>query len=135
MLFYLSGETSGSTKSAYVYATAIAGISVLNTFLGHNYMMRLYFLGMKMKISASAMIYRKALRLSHRSLQESTVGKIVNMLANDVNRFEAFVVHVQTLLFSPIIIAIVVYVIYAYVGLSACVGMLSYLLYFPIQSK
>ncbi|XP_023212557.1 multidrug resistance-associated protein 4-like [Centruroides sculpturatus] len=45
-------------------------------------------IGMKLKIAFCTIIYRKAMRLSPSSLEKSNVGQMVNLVANDVSKFQ-----------------------------------------------
>lgn len=131
----MSDKNEVSKKEAYVYATAIAGSSIAATFFGHNYMFSLFHIAMKVRVATCSLIYRKSLRLSSQALGTTTVGHLVNLLSNDVNRFDAAIIHMQTLLFLPVWIFVLLYVIYAYVGPVACLGIASFVVYIPLQCK
>lgn len=135
VLYYMNNNNSITKNQAYIYAGTISGLSVLGSLLTHNFQLRLNYLGMRLKISASALIYRKSLRLAHNSFRDYTAGKIVNLLSNDVNRLETGVNHLHAIIFAPLIVGINLYVMYVYVGLTACVGVGSFLMYLPLQSK
>lgn len=135
MLYYMSNSSEITKKQAYIYATVIAVLTIVTTLLTHNLMLRVVYVGMEMKVAGSWLIYRKSLQLSRNALNDYTVGKIVNLLSNDIYRFERGVIHIHTIVVAPIIVVINLYIMYAYVGLAACSGIIGYLLYLPLQSK
>lgn len=135
MRFYMSDQNEVSIREAYIYATALAGGSVANTFFGHHYMFSLFHIAMKVRVATCSLIYRKSLKLSSQALGTTTVGHLVNLLSNDVNRFDSAIIHMQTLLLFPLWICILLYVIYAYVGPVACLGIASFVMYIPLQCE
>lgn len=135
MKYYMSDKNEISTEEAYAYTTAIAVLSIGTTFVGHNYILNIFHLGMKTRIAICSLIYRKSLRLSNQALSTITVGHLVNLLSNDVNRFEMAIIFMQTLIFSPVWICLLLYIIYAYVGLVACLGIATFVVYIPLQCK
>lgn len=135
MRYYMFTDSNMTKADAYLYASAIAGISLLVTFTGHNYLIGLQYLGMKMRIAHCSLIYRKSLKLSRKALGTTTIGQLVNLLSNDVNRFERAVIHLHTIWFSPILISLVLYLIYSYVGITACSGVATFAVYLPLQGK
>lgn len=71
---------------------------------------------MKIRVATSALVYRKALKLSKSSLVETTVGQMVNLISNDVGRFELATTHIHSLWMAPIETVVVLVLIYFYVG-------------------
>lgn len=64
-------------------------------------------LGMKFRLSACRLIYRKSLRLSQASQSKvSNGGQITNLLSNDVNRFDRFAYELSQLCKSPIQVSV-----------------------------
>lgn len=80
---YYSKE-DGNINEAYLYAAGIILCSALNLLIIHPFMLGQSHLGMKMRISAISMIYRKSLRLTKNALGNTTAGQVVNLLSNDV---------------------------------------------------
>lgn len=78
-------KTDGNINEAYLYAGGIVLCTALNLLIIHPFMLAQSHLGMKMRISAISMIYRKSLRLTKNALGNTTAGQVVNLLSNDVN--------------------------------------------------
>lgn len=104
-------------------------------FCQHNFMMYQLIMGVKIKVAATALIYRKALKLSRSSLVETNIGQMVNLISNDVTRFENAVKHIHSLWLGPVEMVVVIVLLYVYVGVSGMAGVFFLMLFFPIQSK
>lgn len=135
MRYYMWTESNMTKSDAYFYATAVAGITIIAAFTTHNYFLGLQYLGMKLRIAHCSLIYRKSLKLSQKAFSTVTIGQLVNLLSNDINRFERTIIHLHTIWFSPILISVVLYLIYYYVGSTACCGVGTFVLYLPLQGK
>jgi ATP-binding cassette subfamily C (CFTR/MRP) protein 4 len=75
----------------------------------------------------------QALRLSMTALGETTAGQVVNLMSNDVNRFDVAVVFLHYLWIGPIETFVVTYFMWNEVGPSAAIGVASLLLFIPLQ--
>lgn len=135
MIYYMPEEIEITEQLAYVYASVIAFSSVISSLTAHNYMQRMQHIGMCARVATCSLIYRKCLKLSRRSLVNTTTGKMVNLLSNDVNRFDMSISQLMSLVMSPVLISVIVYAMYAYVGPTACAGIITYIAYLPLQSK
>ncbi|XP_049853309.1 probable multidrug resistance-associated protein lethal(2)03659 isoform X1 [Schistocerca gregaria] len=122
-----------SEEEAYGYAAAVILCSAFNIFVIHPYMMAILHMGMKIRVACCSLIYRKALKLSKTALGETTAGQIVNLLSNDVNRFDVAVIFVHYLWLGPVETVIVAYFLWNIVGVSALIGVASLLLFIPLQ--
>lgn len=120
-------------EEAYGYAAAVILCSAFNIFVIHPYMMAILHMGMKIRVACCSLIYRKALKLSKTALGETTAGQIVNLLSNDVNRFDVAVIFVHYLWLGPLETIIVAYFLWNIVGVSALIGVASLLLFIPLQ--
>lgn len=75
----------------------------------------------------------QALRLSMTALGETTAGQVVNMMSNDVGRFDMAIIFLHYLWIGPIETCVVTYFMWNEVGMSAGIGVASLLLFIPLQ--
>lgn len=133
--YYEPGQTELTRNDAFMYSGLIVIMSFMNVLCIHRYMFCVVHLGMKLRVAACSLIYRKALKLSKSALAETTVGQMVNLLSNDVSRFDFAMIHFHTLWLAPIETVVVMFLVYTYVGPTGLVGTLFLLLFIPFQSK
>lgn len=133
--FFQEGEDKTSEKEAYIYASVIVIVFFLDSIMGHSSMMGVMHLTMKLRVACSSLLYRKSLRLSRTALGETTIGQLVNLLSNDVSKFDQGFVICHYLWIAPLQAAAGTYMLYRAIGLSAFFGIAFLLMFFPLQSK
>ncbi|XP_058838490.1 probable multidrug resistance-associated protein lethal(2)03659 [Topomyia yanbarensis] len=127
-------KQNGNINDAYLYAAAIVLCSAISVLFMHSYMLSQLHLGMKLRVAACSMIYRKSLRLSKTALGDTTAGQVVNLLSNDVGRLDLAVLFVHYLWIGPLETIIVTYLMYREIGISAVFGVIFLLLFIPLQA-
>uniref|UniRef100_A0A182JFG2 Uncharacterized protein n=1 Tax=Anopheles atroparvus TaxID=41427 RepID=A0A182JFG2_ANOAO len=127
-------RTGGDISEAYLYAGAVVLCSAINVLFIHPYMLSQLHLGMKLRVAACSMIYRKSLRLSKTALGDTTAGQVVNLLSNDVGRLDLAVLFVHYLWIGPLETLVVTYLMYREIGVSAIFGVIFLLLFIPLQA-
>ncbi|KAK9869792.1 hypothetical protein WA026_003524 [Henosepilachna vigintioctopunctata] len=131
--FFEPGQTKLSQGDACIYAGMI-GLTYLFVNLSfHPVMMTKMHISMKMRICCTSMIYRKALKLSKNALAKTTTGQIVNLLSNDVTKFEQGFDNTDYALVAPIQTILGLYILYREIGVSAVFGVLFLLSFVPLQ--
>lgn len=133
--YYIPDQEVISERDAYLYAAGVIGCSLVNVFVTHPYMMGVLHVGMKIRVACCSLIYRKALKLSKSALGQTTAGQIVNLLSNDVNRFDVAVIFAHQLWVGPLETIIITYFMYQEVGVSAVIGVIFLLMFIPLQCK
>ncbi|RZF40293.1 hypothetical protein LSTR_LSTR012596 [Laodelphax striatellus] len=121
-------------EDAYFYAMGLIASSGIAVLLIHPYMMGAMHIGMKMRVGLCSLIYRKALRLSKTALGETTVGQIVNLLSNDVNRYDIACIFAHYLWIGPLETIIVTYFLWQEIGVASIVGVAALLVAIPLQA-
>ncbi|CAG2110356.1 unnamed protein product, partial [Medioppia subpectinata] len=106
--------------NACLAAGGVCLCSALSTAIHHPTVHMMMRLAMRMRSSCCTLMYKKSLRLSRASMGKTTVGQIVNLMSNDVSRFD------QT--------AIAVYIMYGYLSNYCFVGVGLLALLIPFQA-
>ncbi|XP_003699343.2 putative multidrug resistance-associated protein lethal(2)03659 isoform X2 [Megachile rotundata] len=132
LLSYYSSDVV-TKDEAYWYAGGVVLCSGALIFVIHPYMMGVLHTGMKMRVACCTLIYRKALKLSRTALGETTIGQAVNLLSNDVNRFDVAIIHLHYLWIGPLETLIITYFMYTEVEVPALLGVTILLLFIPLQ--
>ncbi|XP_030554771.1 probable multidrug resistance-associated protein lethal(2)03659 [Drosophila novamexicana] len=130
--FSLTGN--GRSLSAQLYGAGLVTCIVLSVLLFHPFMMHMMHLAMKMRVAVSSAIYRKALRLSRTALGGTTTGQVVNLVSNDLGRFDRALIHMHFLWLGPLELLIASYFLYQQIGVASFYGIAILLLYLPLQT-
>ncbi|KAB0797838.1 hypothetical protein PPYR_08831 [Photinus pyralis] len=120
--YFSPGQTTMTKNEAYGYAGGVVACSLLQVLILAPYILELAHIGMKMRVACCSLVYRKALKLSRTALGETTVGQMVNLLSNDVNRFDSATLFAQYLVVGPLQAGLATYLMYREVGISAVIG-------------
>lgn len=132
--YYANPEKSSITE-AYWYSGAIIACSFFSVLAQHSLMLSNLACGMKIRIAACSMIYRKSLKLSKTALINTTSGQVVNLLSNDVGRFDLIVMFFHYLWVGPTMTIVITVLMYYEIGISAIAGVLFMLMFIPFQCK
>ena len=77
----------------------------------------------------------QCLMLSQKALGQTTVGQMVNIMSNDVNRFDLSVNFIHYFWVGPLQCIVATIILYTYIGPSCLVGLGVLVLYVPLQSN
>ncbi|XP_026726077.1 multidrug resistance-associated protein 4-like [Trichoplusia ni] len=135
LLSYWSVDSTMSRYDAGFYAFAMLGLNFLALMCHHHNSLFVVRFGMKVKIACSSLLYRKLLRLSQVSVGEVAGGKLVNLLSNDIARFDYAFMFLHYLWIVPFQAAVVLYFLYDAAGYAPFVGLFSVvILILPLQA-
>lgn len=90
---------------------------------------------MKSRAAVIGLIYRKTLRLSQTALTETSSGRLINLLSNDVDRFDFAHRFVTYLWLAPLVTIAVAYYLWLEIGWSGLIGIGVIFTVTPILSK
>nr|CAD7203693.1 unnamed protein product [Timema douglasi] len=135
MLEYFKPGSNVPKEYAYYYAGGIVATTGLSMFLINQFQFNAFHIGMKLRIACCSLVYRKSLRLSRSALGDTAAGKVVNLLSNDVSRFDILLMFLNQLWLAPLIAIIVMYLLVSETGISGAVGVIVVFLVVPLQCK
>uniref|UniRef100_A0A8C2IMT6 ATP-binding cassette, sub-family C (CFTR/MRP), member 4 n=1 Tax=Cyprinus carpio TaxID=7962 RepID=A0A8C2IMT6_CYPCA len=119
---------------AYGYAAGVSLSTLGLALLHHLYFYHVQRAGMKIRIAMCHMIYRKALCLSATAMGQTTTGQIVNLLSNDVNKFDEVTIFLHFLWVAPLQAAAVIGLLWQEIGASCLAGMAVLFFLMPLQT-
>lgn len=131
--YWTPNQSAIQYDEALLYASGLIVVSMMCVIVLHPYMMAVMHVGMKMRVACCSLLYRKALRLSLCSLGGRTVGNVVNLMSNDVNRFDVATLFVHYLWISPLQLVVITYFMYKEMGSAAILGIIVVIGFIPLQ--
>ncbi|KAK8736319.1 hypothetical protein OTU49_004939, partial [Cherax quadricarinatus] len=134
LIRYFNREEGYTTLDGWLFSAGVVMASVLYIFAHHPFFWGIQHSGMQIRVASCAMIYRKALRLSKAALGKTTIGQMVNLLSNDVNRFDTSVIFMHYLWIGPLQTLIVLGILWTELGPSCLAGIMLLILFVPLQS-
>ena len=121
-----------------LYTVLLALIILINVLVSHPYFFVQFRYGMNIRVAITKLVYDKVLRVTNQAVHRITVGKVVNLLSTDANRFDIAYIYVGFVYCALIETAIGVYFLYLYIG-WACLGsiaiVLAYILFQSIMAN
>ncbi|XP_030838051.1 multidrug resistance-associated protein 4 isoform X2 [Strongylocentrotus purpuratus] len=133
LITYFSPEPKITPTQAYLCALGMALCGAFATILHHPYFFQMSRVGMQVRIATSALVFRKSLRLSNSALGQTTVGKLVNILSSDVNRFDVVMLFLHYVWIGPLQLIVLFIILFNNMGPSCLVGFVILLCLAPLQ--
>ncbi|KAJ1116096.1 hypothetical protein NDU88_004315, partial [Pleurodeles waltl] len=127
-------SNKSSMINAYINAAALSICTLVLAVLHHLYYYQVLRTGMKLRVAMCHMIYRKALRLSNTAMGKTTTGQIVNLLSNDVNKFDQVTIFLHFLWAGPLQAIAVTALLWMEIGPSCLAGMGVLIILMPLQT-
>lgn len=134
LLSYFTPNSTVTRNEAFTYATIIVVMSCIGSVSVNQFIFKAFSNGMQVRLATCSLIYRKSLRLSSTALGHTSVGKVVNLLSNDVSRFDVCSFFVHSMWLAPLLTLIVGIILYMEVGVPGLIGMIVIAIVTPIQS-
>ncbi|XP_046836014.1 ATP-binding cassette sub-family C member 4 [Vespa crabro] len=122
LIWHFDPRATSTVTEAYMYATAVVIMITLTTIISHHINLGQMEIGMRMRIACSSLVYKKILRLSQGTTENTTSGQIINLLSNDVSRFDQLFTLLHYIWIMPIQGALISFLIWESVGIASLAG-------------
>ncbi|XP_031343400.1 probable multidrug resistance-associated protein lethal(2)03659 [Photinus pyralis] len=134
VFFTQKNQCAISKEEAYFYGSSVFLISTIVTAILHPNLTAMMHLGMKIRVGCCSLIYRKVLRIRLTALGDKVVGRAINLMSNDVMRFDMAPLFWHYVWISPLQALIITYYMYQELKTSAFIGMLAMAAIMPFQA-
>ncbi|XP_066267904.1 ATP-binding cassette sub-family C member 4-like isoform X3 [Branchiostoma lanceolatum] len=131
---YFSPDTNMSLGEAYGYAAGLSACAMALAVIHHPYFYGVSVYGWRLRVACCSLIHKKSLKLSNKAMTQTTTGQIVNLLSNDVNRFDQAILFLHYLWIGPLQCIAVVVLLWEDLGVAGLIGSAVLLISLPIQS-
>lgn len=108
--------------------------SVFSTYLQNQFYITIFEVGLGMRGSLVALLYKKALKLSLASREKKSTGDILNMASVDVAKIQRFFEDCQIIVGAPIQIVVVLVSLYWLLGSATIGGIVTMAIMIPINA-
>lgn len=116
-------ESFKHIEKGWFLGCMVVSLTFAKVMLEHYCNMGVQRIGMRVRVAACSLIYRKLLRLNQASLGKTAAGQLVNLLSNDVIRFDMISWFLHYFWITPILFVIATCIMYSYIGLAALPSM------------
>ena len=108
---------------------SIAVVAIISTPV----ILRNRFMGMKLRIACTGLIYKKVFKFDMTGKENEAAGRIMNLITNDVNKFEFMFMLASFMVIGPIQAVFFVICFARLVHVDFLVGLLAMVFFVPIQ--
>ncbi|XP_071557590.1 ATP-binding cassette subfamily C member 4-like [Temnothorax nylanderi] len=123
-----TAKTEQQTNDVLISISAMIICNIVSVLIMHHTMLLSMQIGMRIRVSCSSLLYRKLLRLNRASMNQTGTGQIMNLLSNDVTRFDQLMMFLNYIWIMPIQVTVIAIIMWQKVGISVLVGIGSLLI-------
>ncbi|KAH8232502.1 hypothetical protein KR032_008347 [Drosophila birchii] len=132
--YFAVNQTEISEQTAYLYAIGIVICMLVPVLTFHPFIFYIFQVGTKLRLALSGLIYRKVLQVSKSSSNDGLRGRAINILSNDLGRFDVALCFLHDTWKGPMESLIIGFLMYREIGISAVIGVSFMLSFIPLQA-
>jgi ATP-binding cassette subfamily C (CFTR/MRP) protein 4 len=131
--YYDPQQNNITKRQAWLLASGIISLNLLRVLYFHQFYLEFASLGMKVRVACSSLMYRKYLKLKREACQKYTLGQMVNLLSNDVDRFQEVFMYLHIIWIGLLKLIVGMYYFNVILGKIVTIGFLIFFLFFILQ--
>lgn len=116
--YFSEEKTPASYSRAHIYNFLLNFFSALSSIMFSQTFLTQGRVGMRIRVACCSLMYRKILRLNWAGLGKTEPGQVVNLMSNDVNRFDLVTIYLNYVLIMPLLVPLVSYLIWQHIGVA-----------------
>ncbi|XP_054272676.1 ATP-binding cassette sub-family C member 4-like [Macrosteles quadrilineatus] len=133
LLHFFKPASTLSQSDALLTATTLSLTTFIVGLITVHFMNSAQLFAIRVRAACISMVYRKCLRLSQSAMSETSPGHIINLVSNDVARFELVTYMMMPMLSAPFLSAILIYLNYQIGGPASLAGAAALVIILVIQ--
>ncbi|KAJ8734792.1 hypothetical protein PYW08_014042 [Mythimna loreyi] len=114
--YFSEDKTPESYRNAHIYNFLMNILSIVTALMLNHIQLSQGRVGMRVRIASCSLLYRKILKLDRTGLNKTEPGQVINLMSNDVNRFDLVALFLNYLWVMPIVVPVVSYLVWQHVG-------------------
>ncbi|XP_070636731.1 ATP-binding cassette sub-family C member 2 [Bos indicus] len=119
--------------TGYLYSILLFVVALIQSFCLQYYFQLCFMLGMKVRTTIMASVYKKALTVSNRARKQYTIGETVNLMSVDAQKLMDVTNFIHLLWSNVLQIALAIYFLWAELGPSVLAGVGVMVILIPIN--
>ncbi|XP_055617486.1 ATP-binding cassette sub-family C member 4-like [Toxorhynchites rutilus septentrionalis] len=131
--YFAPGQRNVSETEAYYYAAGIVLCSFVPVAIFHHFILYIFQIGMKIRVACCSLLYKKALRITKAAGTDGITGQVINLMSNDVAKFDIATGFVHDIWKGPIELLVLGFFIYREIGVAGLIGIVFLLSFIPLQ--
>uniref|UniRef100_A0A8C3X7S2 Multidrug resistance-associated protein 1 n=1 Tax=Catagonus wagneri TaxID=51154 RepID=A0A8C3X7S2_9CETA len=133
LLISFANDKSIYLWTGYLYSILFFTVALVQSFCLQNYFKLCFLLGMQVRTSVMASVYKKALTLSNQARKQYTVGETVNLMSVDAQKLMDVTNFIHLLWSNVLQIILSIYFLWAELGPSVLAGVGVMVLLIPLN--
>ncbi|XP_006880098.1 PREDICTED: canalicular multispecific organic anion transporter 1 [Elephantulus edwardii] len=134
LLIAFSNDPGAYVWTGYIFAILLFVVALLQSFCLQWYFQYCFMMGMSVRSTIMAAVYKKALTLSNSARREYTVGETVNLMSVDAQKLMDVANYIHLLWSTTVQIILSIYFLWAELGPSIFVGVGVLVLLIPFNA-
>ncbi|XP_055678761.1 probable multidrug resistance-associated protein lethal(2)03659 isoform X2 [Lutzomyia longipalpis] len=133
VMYFAPGQKEITRNDAFHYAAGIIICSLVPVLTFHPFILYIFQIGMKIRLACCALIYKKSLQLTKSVMEDGLSGHVINLMSNDVGKFDTGVSLIHDLWKGPVELIVLGTFIYREIGMAGLIGIAVMLSFVPLQ--
>ncbi|XP_013195016.2 ATP-binding cassette sub-family C member 4 [Amyelois transitella] len=121
--YFARPRTPESYRNAHIYNFLMNLLSAGTALLLNHLQLSQGCVGMRVRVACCSLIYRKILKLNRAGMDKTEAGHVINLMSNDVSRFDLVALFLNYLWVMPIAVPVVSYLVWQHVGWATLAGL------------